>query len=117
MNLIYNSDGSLDSTFGAGGEVATDFNGGNDDALSVLLQPDGRIVAVGDATSLANFYDFALTRFMPDGTIDTTFGNLGKVESDFGAANLDQARSAVLRQTANLARSAIPTPNHPTPIF
>ncbi|MGB8342425.1 MAG: delta-60 repeat domain-containing protein [Chthoniobacterales bacterium] len=98
----YNSDGSLDSTFGVGGEVATDFNGGNDDALSVLLQPDGRIVAVGDATSIANFYDFALTRYLPDGTIDTTFGNLGKVESDFGAANLDQARSAVLQSDGKI---------------
>ena len=93
----YNSDGTLDSTFGVGGEVATDFNGGNDDAFSVLLQPDGKLVAVGDATSLANFYDFALVRYLPDGTIDRGFGSLGKVESDFGAANLDQARSAVLQ--------------------
>ncbi len=93
----YNRDGSLDTTFGVGGKVATDFNGGNDDALSVLLQPDGKIVATGDAVSLSAFYDFALTRYLSDGTLDTTFGVGGKVESDLGALNLDQARSAVLQ--------------------
>ncbi len=108
----YNPDGSLDSTFGVGGEVATDFNGGNDDAFSVLLQPDGRIVAVGDATSLANFYDFALTRYMPNGTIDTTFGNLGKVESDLGATNLDQARSAVLQPDGKIVAAGTTVTNN-----
>ena len=54
----YNSDGSLDPTFGSGGEVATDFNQENDDALAIILQPDGKIVAAGDATSLATFIDF-----------------------------------------------------------
>lgn len=92
----YNSYGSLDSTFGAGGEVATDYNQRNDDALSILLQPDGKIVAAGDSTSPATSYDFAIARYLPDGTIDTSFGTLGKVETDFGGANLDQARSAVL---------------------
>jgi uncharacterized delta-60 repeat protein len=93
----YNPDGSLDSTFGAGGEVATDFHQGIDNAFSVLLQSDGRIVAVGDSNSVATFYDFALVRYLANGSIDTTFGNLGKVETDFGAANLDQARSAILQ--------------------
>ncbi len=93
----YNSDGSLDSTFGAGGEVATDYNQRNDDALSLLLQPDGKIVAAGDSTSPTTFNDFAIARYLPDGTIDTSFGTLGKVETDFGGANLNQARSAVLQ--------------------
>ncbi|MGH8092421.1 MAG: delta-60 repeat domain-containing protein, partial [Chthoniobacterales bacterium] len=98
----YNSDGSLDSTFGVGGEVATDFHQGNDDALSVLLQPDGKIVATGDATSLPTVLDFAVVRYLPDGTIDLAFGNQGKVETDFGAANLDQARSAVLQSDGKI---------------
>src|SRR5262249_32113701 len=93
----YNTDGSLDTTFGVGGEVATDFNQHNDDALAVILQADGKIVAVGDATSLTTFIDFALARYLPDGSLDTTFGAAGKVETDFGARNLDQARSVVLQ--------------------
>ena len=93
----YNSDGSLDSAFGSGGEIATDFNQRNDDALAIILQSDGKIVAAGDATSLATFVDFALTRYLPDGSLDTAFGASGKVETDFGGTNLDQARSATLQ--------------------
>jgi uncharacterized delta-60 repeat protein len=92
----YNADGSLDSTFG-GGFVSTDFNQGLDAALSVVLQGDGKIVAAGSAVSEASFYDFALVRYLADGTLDSTFGSGGKVETDLGANNLDQARAAVLQ--------------------
>src|SRR5262249_45062039 len=43
----YNADGSLDTTFGTGGKVTTDFAGGNDLATGVVLQSDGRIVVAG----------------------------------------------------------------------
>ncbi len=93
----YNSDGSLDTTFGVGGEVATDFHQGNDDAFAVILQSDGKIIAAGDSSSAATFIDFALTRYLADGSLDTTFGVGGKAETDFGGKNLDQARSIVLQ--------------------
>lgn len=93
----YNPDGSLDSTFGIGGLVATDFQQRNDSVLSVLLQPDGKIVATGFVFSPSTSYDFGVARYLPDGTIDTNFGALGKVETDFGAADLDGASSAVLQ--------------------
>jgi hypothetical protein len=41
-----NTDGTLDSTFGTGGEVTTDF-GGTDVAASVVLTPTGNIVVGG----------------------------------------------------------------------
>lgn len=93
----YNPDGTPDTTFGNGGQVTTDFDGFNDDAFSVLIQPDGKIVAVGSAKNPTNFYDFAAARYLANGTIDTTFGNVGKVRTDFGDHNFDQARSAVLQ--------------------
>jgi len=93
----YNADGSLDSTFGAGGLVSTDFNQGLDAALSVVLQSDGKIVAAGSAVSGTSFYDFALVRYLANGTLDSTFGAGGKVETDLGANNLDQAHAAVLQ--------------------
>ncbi|HEY2714303.1 MAG TPA: delta-60 repeat domain-containing protein [Chthoniobacterales bacterium] len=98
----YNSDGSLDTTFGTGGEVATDFHQGNDDAFSVILQPDGKIIAAGDSSNPATFIDFALTRYLADGSLDTTFGVVGKVETDFGGKNLDQTRSVVLQADGKL---------------
>jgi uncharacterized delta-60 repeat protein len=93
----YNPDGTLDASFGNGGLVLTDFAGYNDDALAVLLQPDGKIVAAGSAKDPFTYYDFALARYLPDGTLDTAFGKGGKVRTDFGAQNLDQARGAVLQ--------------------
>jgi len=93
----YNPDGSLDTTFGNGGTVTTDFLGNEDDAFSVLIQPDGKIVAVGSANDPATFYDFAAVRYLSNGMIDATFGVGGKVRTDFGDQNFDQARSAALQ--------------------
>src|SRR5213080_369218 len=93
----YNPDGTPDATFGNGGHVSTDFFGLEDDAFSLLIQPDGKIVAVGSANDPATFYDFAAVRYLSNGTIDTTFGVAGKVSTDFGDQNFDRARSAALQ--------------------
>ena len=93
----YNVDGSLDTTFGNGGTATTDFFGNEDDAFSVLIQSDGKIVAVGSANNPASFYDFAAARYLSNGTIDTTFGVAGKVTTDFGVAGFDRAQSAALQ--------------------
>jgi len=93
----YNPDGSPDATFGNGGQVSTDFLGLEDDAFSVLIQPDGKIVAVGSANDPVTFYDFAAVRYLSNGTLDTTFGVAGKVHTDFGDQNFDRARSAALQ--------------------
>src|SRR3989440_6694764 len=93
----YNPDGTPDATFGNGGQVSTDFLGLEDDAFSVLIQPDGKIVAVGSANDPATFYDFAAVRYLTNGAIDTTFGVAGKVHTDFGDQNFDRARAATLQ--------------------
>jgi len=98
----YNSDGTPDATFDSGGQVSTDFLGLEDDAFSVLIQPDGKIVAVGSANDPATFYDFAAVRYLSNGTLDTTFGVAGKVHTDFGDQNFDRARSAVLQPDAKI---------------
>src|SRR5881227_1639044 len=98
----YNPDGTPDATFGNGGQVSTDFVGLEDDAFSVLIQPDGKIVAVGSADSPATYYDFAAVRYLSNGTIDTTFGVAGKVSTDFGDQNFDRARSAVLQPNGSI---------------
>jgi uncharacterized delta-60 repeat protein len=69
----YNTDGSLDTTFGTGGKVTTDFNSGAQ-AYSVAIQPDGKIVVVGSA-----WPGFAVARYNTDGSLDPTFGAGGKV--------------------------------------
>jgi uncharacterized delta-60 repeat protein len=98
----YNPDGSLDTTFGNSGTVTTDFLGHEDDAFSVLIQPDGKIVAVGSANDPATFYDFAAVRYLGNGTIDETFGVGGRVRTDFGDQNFDRARSAALQSDGRI---------------
>ena len=46
----FNSDGSADTSFGAGGAVTTDFDSGADSARAVAIDPTGKIVAVGRST-------------------------------------------------------------------
>src|SRR5205823_979019 len=75
----YNSDGGLDGTFGAGGKVVTDFGGRDDQALSVAIQADGKIVAAGFTTDADFLTDSALIRYDTDGSLDSNFGNSGKV--------------------------------------
>jgi uncharacterized delta-60 repeat protein len=70
------ADGSLDPSFGNGGEVITDFTSSTDWLSRMAVQPDGKIVAVGDTHPS---HKAALARYNPDGTLDTTFGNGGKV--------------------------------------
>lgn len=81
----YNSDGTLDNTFGTGGKVITDFGSAIDDCNSVALQPDGKIVAAGCAN--VSTLDFALIRYNSNGTVDNAFGSSGKVSTDFGGSD------------------------------
>ncbi len=74
----YNPNGSLDTTFGSGGVVFTDFSGGTDNLASIAIRPDGKIVAGGNTTDFTTF-SLALARYNTDGTLDPTFGNGGKV--------------------------------------
>lgn len=79
-------DGGLDTSFGTGGKVTTGFNnaGRSDEALAVAVQPDGKILVAGTSDQGATGYDFALARYNADGTLDTTFGNVGRVTTSFG---------------------------------
>lgn len=74
----YNQDGSLDASFGAGGEVTTDLGHlGFDQANSLVRQPDGKLVAAGAVSSDGTEYDLALVRYNDDGSPDVTFGTGG----------------------------------------
>ncbi|HEX7295987.1 MAG TPA: hypothetical protein VF251_09570, partial [Pyrinomonadaceae bacterium] len=90
-----NPDGSFDITFGTSGLVSANpstVSGGTGSAYAVAIQKipavtgEERIVVGGWAkpdTTTSSFADFAVMRFRPDGAIDTTFGNNGRVNTDF----------------------------------
>ena len=97
----YNRDGTLDDSFGTGGTVTTDFVAGSlDQALSVAIQADGKIVAAGTAAINGNS-DFALARYNRDGTLDATFGAGGTVTTDFAGAS-DQAFSVAVQTVGKI---------------
>ena len=87
--------GELDATFGGGGVRSTDFGGTYDWAYAAAVQPDGKIVAAGVSNG-AGTYDFALTRYQADGSVDPLFGHDGKVTTDF-ATSFDWAYALVLQ--------------------
>lgn len=91
----YNTDGSLDNTFGTAGIVTTAIGEGNDYAKSVILQPDGKIIAAGySSNGIDN--DFAVVRYNSDGTPDNSFSTDGKMTLAIGPAD-DYGLSAVLQ--------------------
>src|SRR5215467_9786835 len=84
----YNSNGTLDASFGTGGQLTTDFAGANDQADSVAVQPDGKIVAAGAAGQFINRgFDFGVARYNSNGTPDTSFGTSGKATTDFAGSD------------------------------
>ncbi len=60
----YNSNGSLDTTFGAGGKVTTNTGGVGDEAYAIAIQSDGKIVVAGDSWNGFDM-DFTLVRYWP----------------------------------------------------
>src|SRR5205823_5353736 len=84
----------LDPSFGEAGKVLTSF-GLQTSATAVLVQPDGKIVAAGLAAEQRKPCcapsDFALARYNPDGHLDATFGDGGKVVTDLGASDTPNA--------------------------
>jgi uncharacterized delta-60 repeat protein len=84
----FNADGSLDQTFGTGGKVVTSFSEAGDRALEMAVQADGKIVLAGytylTIAKRVNHFDFAVARYTPNGALDATFGNGGKVTIDVG---------------------------------
>ncbi len=74
----YNTDGSLDTTFGTTGIVTTDIALSNEYANSMVLQTDGKILLCGIVSGSGNS-NLALIRYEPDGSLDSTFGTGGIV--------------------------------------
>jgi uncharacterized delta-60 repeat protein len=86
----YHDNGNLDDTFDFDGKVTTDFASTDEIADAVAIQTDGKIVVAGYIGGLFSG-DFALARYNPNGSLDTTFDGDGKLTTDMGGAgNLDR---------------------------
>jgi len=74
----YTSTKDLDPTFGDQGIVLTDFGKSYDWAYAMALLPDGKILVAG-VSDVSGSKDFALARYNPNGTLDASFGQGGRV--------------------------------------
>jgi len=87
----YNSDGTLDTSFGSGTGKVLSGIGGGDTGYSLAIQSDGKILVSGDYGN-----DFLLARFTSAGVLDTSFGSSGTVSTDFNGGS-DKANSMVVQ--------------------
>ena len=82
----FNSDGTLDTTFGSSGKVIQNIGSFYGDlGYSLAIQPDGKILLGGNCDNGRN-HDFCIARFNSNGTLDTTFGSIGEVIQPVGSA-------------------------------
>lgn len=96
----FNPDGSFDNSFDNDGRLATPFTG-NDFLYDMVVQPDGKIVAVGVRSAATA--DIVLARYLPDGSLDKTFSGNGKQAIDLGGDEI--GRGLVLQPDGKLVVS------------
>jgi uncharacterized delta-60 repeat protein len=100
----YTSSGRLDTTFSGDGKRRMDFSGGADEALGLVIQPNGRIVAAGFAAPLdhPSDADFGLARYRSNGSLDLSFSANGKQRVRFGTNDLDYGFAVALQADGKL---------------
>lgn len=90
----YLPDGTRDPAFSLDGKIFANLTSGGDFAHDVAVQADGRIVVVGRGGGSRG--RFAVVRYRPGGGRDVSFGDDGRVFTDF-ARNEDLATSVALQ--------------------
>lgn len=79
----YNTDGTLDNSFGTSGIAEFDLGTNYDYAFDVAVQSNNKIIITGQTATVTNVtvyrYDMATICVNTNGTLDTSFGNAGKV--------------------------------------
>lgn len=91
----------LDPTFGESGRITTDLQGSNDHGGAAILQPDGKILVAG-SSSTGMEDDFALARYLSDGSLDTSFGVSGKLTTDISNRFLLNINTATATELESL---------------
>jgi len=106
----YNTNGTLDASFSGDGKQTTAFGGQSDIATGVAIQDDGRIVVGGHAfTGGPALRDFAVARYNPDGSLDTTFSGDGKQTLDLGSNDI--AEGVALQSDGKIVLAGHQDPN------
>jgi uncharacterized delta-60 repeat protein len=86
----------LDRTFGHGGTAITNLTPWNENVSDVAIQPNGKIVVVGRASSRAGYGSFVVVRYRANGRLDRGFGGDGIVVTDV-AKGQDSASAVAIQ--------------------
>ncbi|MEO6168133.1 MAG: T9SS type A sorting domain-containing protein [Chitinophagales bacterium] len=81
----YNSNGTIDSSFDTDGVAVTHVSTDDNQALSMAIQPDGKIIVVGPSSD-STIADFTVVRYNSNGSLDASFGNNGISKTDFSGS-------------------------------
>ena len=81
MVLRFTSEGELDTTFDSDGVVFTDLDERSNSSASGVIQDDGKILVAGASGFGIGSSVFSMIRYNPDGSLDPTFDEDGKVLS------------------------------------
>lgn len=115
----YNPDGTLDPGFGVGGRVITDRGlvegGGQEAAMALAIQSDGKLVAAGLASNRAAQPSpvptggFGIFRYLPDGSLDASFGSGGVALAAFGTSGFlpDMARAVAIQADGKIVAAGM----------
>lgn len=117
MLARYQANGTLDPAFGTGGVVNTPVApGDNRDQVAtngLALDGQGRIVVVGAANmgAGAGGFNFLLARYLPNGTLDTSFDSDGIVTSAIAPGdNFDSAISVAIDGSGKIVAAGVAQP-------
>ncbi len=92
--------GAIDTSFDGTGRVMTTIGTAYSMALTLMLQPDGKIVVAGVCSNGGN-NDFCLARYLTSGALDTSFNGTGKVLTPIGLSD-DTANAIALQSDGRI---------------
>jgi uncharacterized delta-60 repeat protein len=117
----FNSNGSRDASFGVNGVVSASVSGcSNDSGYTLQVQPDGKIVVIGNIVNYSGCNESAgigAVHFHADGSLDTAFGTNGKLyfsiplyidkfSAPFHSALLPDGKLLLMSRTTGLSNGA-----------
>lgn len=102
--------GTLDIFFDSDGRASYDMNSAADEFKDVAIQNDGKIVAVGCATTSVGTRDMLVIRYGTNGTLDSSFGSAGVTRVDVTTDRNDCANAVAIRESGAIVLAGYTTP-------
>jgi uncharacterized delta-60 repeat protein len=117
INLIVrlNPDGTLDDTFGDGGNTIFSYGSVNQSVTDLKVTADGRILVAGYVENLNGNtgFDFAIARFNSDGSLDESFGDDGYRFLD-GGTDSDAGNSIDIQPDGKILFAGVKNSGYPS---